>query len=140
VNPAGVLLDTGPLVALLSRRDANHRRARDLFASCSPPLRTCEAVIAEACFLLRKVSPEGPAEVIALAQKGLYEIALPAAGHWPNIEALLSKYSDRRISLADACLIRCAEVHDEPRIATFDADFDVYRWGRNRRFEVLQGP
>ena len=41
------------------------------------------------------------------------------------------------ISLADACLIRCAEVHREARILTFDFDFKVYRWGRNKRFEIL---
>ena len=53
------------------------------------------------------------------------------------IEALLRKYADRPISLADACLIRCAELHDEPRIFSFDADFRVYRWARNRKFELV---
>jgi predicted nucleic acid-binding protein len=50
---------------------------------------------------------------------------------------LLRKYADRPFSLADACLIRCAEVHQEARILTFDADFRVYRWARTRRFELL---
>src|SRR5262249_49413278 len=131
VNPAGILLDTGPLVALLSRNDANHARARRLFAECAPPLRSCEAVIAEACFLMRKVDPdEGPAEVLALRRRGVYGIAMAIDGDWANIEGLLKKYADRPISLADACLIRCAEIHHEQRILTFDTDFSVYRWGR----------
>jgi predicted nucleic acid-binding protein len=50
---------------------------------------------------------------------------------------VLRKYSDRPISFADACLIRCAEIHQEPRILTFDTDFAIYKWGRNRRFEIL---
>jgi len=137
VNPAGILLDTGPLVALLSENDANHTRARQLFAECAPPLRCCEAVIAEACFLMRTVHSAGPAEVIALGRRGVYTAAISAEAHWTNIEALLKKYSNRPISFADACLIRCAEIHQEPRILTFDSDFSVYRWARNRKFDLL---
>jgi uncharacterized protein len=137
VRPAGVLLDTGPLVALLSKDDAHHERAVRLFDDCRPPLRSCEAVLAEACFLMRKVHPAGPAEVVALGRRGVYELGIGVDQHWIAIEALLKKYADRPISLADASLIRCAEVHDEPRILTFDDDFTLYRWGRRRRFEVL---
>lgn len=137
MNAAGVLLDTGPLVALLSENDANHAQARRLFADCLPPFRCCEAVIAEACFLMRRVHAEGPAEVVALGRRGVYEVAISAAEHWTSIEALLRKYVSRPISLADACLIRCAEIHQEARILTFDSDFGVYRWARNRKFEPL---
>jgi uncharacterized protein len=137
MNAAGVLLDTGPLVALLSKDDALHHRARTVFAECAPPFRSCEAVVAEACFLIQKVNASGPAEIIRLAERGLFEIAIPIAEHWTNLQELLKKYANRRISLADASLIRCAEIHGEPRIATFDRDFSVYRWGRTKRFEIL---
>ncbi len=137
MTPPGVLLDTGPLVALLSKNDANHARARRMFAECVPPFRCCEAVVAEACFLMRKVHAAGPAEVVAVGRRGVYDVAISLEGHWTSIESLLRKYSDRPISLADACLIRCAEIHQEPRIFTFDGDFGVYRWARNRKFELL---
>ena len=137
MNAPGILLDTGPLVALLSKADANHARARRVFAQCVPPFRSCEAVIAEACFLMRKVHDAGPAEVVALGQRGIYTVAMSIAEHWMNIERLLRKYADRPISLADACLIRCAEVHEESRIFTFDADFAVYRWAGTKEFERL---
>jgi predicted nucleic acid-binding protein len=137
VNPAGALLDTGPLVALLSKRDAQHDHAVRLFSDCVPPLRSCEAVVAEACFLLRNADKAGPAEIIALARKGVYEIGLSLDEHWMEVEALLKKYADRPISLADASLIRCAEIHNEPRILTFDSDFSHYRWSRHRRFQIL---
>ena len=137
MNSPGVLLDTGPLVALLSRRDGEHARARQMFASCAPPLRSCEAVIAEACFLLRTVSPDGPAEVLALGRTGTYEIALPLTDHCAEVEALLRKYRKQGVSLADACLMRCAELHQEPRILTFDSDFEVYRWARHKAFRML---
>jgi len=75
--------------------------------------------------------------VISLGRKGVYEIALSLEDHWMNVEALLQKYAGRPISLADACLIRCAEVHQESRIFTFDSDFGVYRWGQNKKFHPL---
>ncbi len=137
MNPAGILLDTGPLVALLSKNDVNHDRARRIFAECMPPFRSCEAVIAEACFLMRKVHPAAPADVVALGARGVYSMAIAAHEHWSNIEVLLKKYANRPISMADACLIRCAEIHQEARILTFDADFTVYRWARNRKFDLL---
>lgn len=124
-------------MALLSENDAHHARARRLFAECAPPLRCCEAVVAEACFLMRKVHAAGPAEIIALGRRGVYSVAMSAEEHWVKIEALLRKYSDRPISFADACLIHCAEIHHEPRILTFDGDFRVYKWARTRKFELL---
>lgn len=137
MNSPGVLLDTGPLVALLSQNDTNHERARGLFAACAPPFRCCEAVIAETCFLMKKVHPAAPAEAVALGRRGVYNIAISIGDQWTSLEALLKKYSERPVSLADACLIRCAEIHQESRILTFDSDFGIYRWGRNRKFEIL---
>jgi uncharacterized protein len=137
MNAPGVLLDTGPIVALLSRDDVNHQRAKALFSSTLPPFRCCEAVMAEACFLMRKVAPGGPAEVVSLAERGVLTMGIEAGAHWKAIAALMKKYADRPISFADACLIRAAEIHDEARIATFDRDFTVYRWARSRKFSVL---
>jgi uncharacterized protein len=126
------------LVALLSKDDTAHDRAERLFAACLPPLRCPEAVLAEACFLMRKVHSAGPAEVLALGRKGVYEPSMSIEGHWTNLEALLKKYADRPIPLADACLIRSAEIHEEARILTFDTDFLVYRWSRSKRFELIE--
>lgn len=137
MNRAGVLLDTGPLVALLSKDDADHSRAEHLFAACLPPLRCPEAVLAEACFLMRRVDAAGPAEVFALGRKGVFEVSMALEGHWSRVEALLKKYADQPVSLADACLIRSAEIHHESRILTFDTDFRAYRWSQTKRFELI---
>jgi uncharacterized protein len=137
MKPAGVLLDAGPLVALLSRTDAAHRRVKAVAAGCEPPFRTCEAVLAEAAHLLGKVHVAAPGGVLALGRVGVFEIALRVDEHWQAIETTMAKYRDVPASLADACLIRCAEIHGEPRILTFDADFAIYRWSRTRRFEIL---
>ena len=87
---------------------------------------------------MRKVDAAGPAEVLALARKGVYEIALSLRDEPAAIEMLLRKYADRRISLASVSLIRCAELHDEPRMFSFDADFRGYRWARRWKFELVQ--
>ena len=70
--------------------------------------------------------------------RGVFTMAIRAQEHWQDIEALLRKYADPPISLADACLIRCAEIHSESRILTFDGAFGGYRWARRRKFSVLQ--
>jgi predicted nucleic acid-binding protein len=137
MNRPGALIDTGPIVALLSAADVHHDRTRRVFADTLPPFRCCEAVLAEACFLMRKVARGGPAEVMSLVRKGVLAITCSLTSESAAVEALLRKYADRPVPLADACLIRAAELHNEPRIFTFDADFAVYRWARSRRFELL---
>jgi len=86
---------------------------------------------------MRKVHAAGPPDIVALGARGMYSIAISAEAHWTNIEALLKKYSDRPISLADACLIRCAEIYQEGRILSFESDFSIYKWAGNRKFELL---
>lgn len=138
MNRAGVLLDTGPLVALVNRDDDRHETAKALMAACAPPLRTCEPVLAEACYLLSKGGPSAAADVIALGGAGAFAVVLAVGEHWDAIQRLLRKYQDVPASLADACLIRCAALHQEARILTFDADFRVYRWGRHKVFRILE--
>jgi predicted nucleic acid-binding protein len=87
---------------------------------------------------MRKVDALGPAEALALAERGVFDIALSVREHWSQVEGLMRKNADRPISLAAACLIRCAELHDEARIITFDEDFSVYRWARNKKFQILK--
>src|SRR5438034_7716347 len=86
MNHAGALLDTGPLVALLSRTDANHERAKTLFRSYAPPFRTCEAVLVETSHLLSKDDPAGPADIVRLGAAGLFEVVLRVNEHWAAIE------------------------------------------------------
>jgi predicted nucleic acid-binding protein len=64
-------------------------------------------------------------------------IAISVGERSTNVGAILRRYSDRPISLADACLIRCADIHQEARILTFDGDFSVDKWARNRKCELL---
>lgn len=138
MTPSGCLLDTGPLVALIDRNDGYHERAKKILADLDPPFVTTESVISESIFLLQKTRPVGPGAVLSLGQEGYYEIGINLKDHFGPILELMERYKNRPISLADACLIRCAELHNEPRILTFDSDFEIYRWGRNKKFEIMK--
>jgi predicted nucleic acid-binding protein len=134
VNP--VLLDTGPIVALLDRSEKRHRECADLITRLDAPFVTCEAVIAEACYLLR--AAKGAAEaVLENVERGNFLIPYRITGRGMKLAKLIKKYADRPMDFADACLVDMATELGCGRILTLDADFRIYRWGRNRPFELL---
>lgn len=121
-----VILDTGPLVALLSRRDRYHEWARDRFAEIEPPLITCEPVIVEACHLLRR-QPRGERIVLDVLQSGAVEIAFALEDEITPVQQLRTRYAEVPMDLADACLVRMAELSSGSLVMTLDSDFGVYR-------------
>jgi len=124
------LLDAGPLVAYLSDRDKWHAWAVKQFASLRPPLLTCEAVLSEACFLAQRDGGK-PADVLRLLQRGAFQIAFDLETETSALEALMERYADTPMSLADACLVRLSELHRDCRVFTLDSHFSRYR--RNAR-------
>ena len=121
-----VILDAGPLVALLNRRDHHHLWAKNCFAETAPPLLTCEAVISEACFLVRSL-PHGPQTVIELLQRGVLAIPFRLNEEANRLATLLARYASVPMSLADACLVRMSEQQGEGIVLTLDSDFLIYR-------------
>ena len=132
-------MDTGPLVAFLNRRDSFHPWARDLFARLHPPLLSCEAVLAEACFLLQGTHG-GTAAVLELVNRGILVPQFSLADHLPSVASLMKKYADLPMSLADACLVRMTEIHDICEVASLDSDFLVYRRNGRQRIPVNMPP
>jgi uncharacterized protein len=131
-----ILLDTGVIVALLDRSEAFHKRCGDAIHKLDGPLLTCEAVIAESCYLLRNLTGATEA-VIANVEAGIFQLAFQLSRESSAVRQILRKYQDRRIDLADACLIRLADEFGTGDILTLDGDFAVYRWGRNKPFRML---
>ncbi len=121
-----VLLDTGPLVAFLNQRDRYHSWVKDQLAVLEPPLFTCEAVLSEACFLLRHL-PQGQIAVFDLLERELVQVDFQAAAEVAALRKLLKRYADLPISMADACLVRMAELEAGSRVLTLDSDFRIYR-------------
>jgi len=100
------------------------------------PLITCEAVIAESCYLLRNLSG-APEAVIENIAAGIFQIPFQLSRECAGVKHLLRKYRDRKIDLADACLIRLADELGTADILTLDRDFAIYRWGKNKPFRML---
>jgi predicted nucleic acid-binding protein len=127
-----VLVDTGPLVALLNRRDTHHEWAKREAANFTPPLFTCEAVLSEAFFLLSRLR-NGTAALSALLRDELILIApdFSVRDHVTEILAHLGRYATVPMSFADACLVRMTELQRDTTVFTTDRDFLTYR--RNRR-------
>jgi predicted nucleic acid-binding protein len=131
-----VLLDAGPIVAMLDRSEYYHQECAELAADLEAPLITCEAVIAEACYLLRAVKGAAAA-VLENVDRGNFLIPYRLTGRAAQVGKLMKKYANLPIDLADACLVDIASQLGSGRIWTLDADFQIYRWGRNRPFELL---
>jgi predicted nucleic acid-binding protein len=91
-----------------------------------PPLLTCEPVLSEACFLLRH-DPAGPAAVLDLVHDDLVRVGVHVPTEIVALRQLVRKYSQLPISLADACLIRLAELNAGSVLLTLDSDFKIYR-------------
>lgn len=124
------MVDTSPLVALLSRTDRHHRWVRGVLDTLEPPIFTCEAVISETCFLLSRVRA-GQDAVFELLSNDILKIDFRISSEVTALRALMSKFANVPMSLADACLVRMSELEPNSRILTLDGDFRVYR--RNRR-------
>lgn len=131
-----ILLDTGVIVALLDRSERNHIICAEAIEGRAAPLITCEAVIAESCYLLRRQA--GAAEAILENVKaGVFQVPLQLTQAAAPIQRLFRKYRDREMDLADACLVHLAGELETGDILTLDSDFEIYRWGAGRPFNLL---
>jgi uncharacterized protein len=134
-----ILLDTGAIVALLDRSERFHGTCADLVRELEAPFITCEAVIAESCFLLRNLTG-APEAVMQNVVEGVFHVPFQLAKEAAGVKQILRKYRDRKVDLADACLIRLADEFGAGDILTLDHDFQIYRWGKNKPFRILPNP
>lgn len=134
---SAILLDTGPLLALVNRRDAHHAWARELLGGYRGRLLTCEAVVSEAWFLAQSRLKQ-PERLLLLLERLPLEV-VPAWG--PRALALVRKYADRPMDVADACLVVLAEAEARRVVATIDMeDFAVYRLRGREAVPTLTPP
>jgi predicted nucleic acid-binding protein len=130
------LVDAGPLIALFDADEPHHARCAAAIVDSNDQLVTCEAVVAEVCFVLRHL-PKARRDLLLDVYDRLYIVEYHLAPRADVVAALMSKFASVPMSLADACLVDLAEIHNTGRVLTLDADFGVYRWNRNRPFEML---
>ncbi len=131
-----VLLDTGPLVSFLAAGLQHSEWVVEQWRRLRPPMLTCEPVLTEAAFLLKREGVDTD-PLFALLERGVIRIALEMEDHLADLRTLMRRYRDRPMSLADACLVRLAELHKDSVIFTLDADFRIYRRHGNKVIPVL---
>jgi len=131
-----VIVDTGPLVALLVRTDDHHGWVVDRLRELNPPFLTCEPVLAEVAHLVRRV-PHGLDRFVGLLMSDLLQVDFAVMVERAAVGRLIRKYADRPMSLADACLVRLAELNDGASVFTIDGDFCVYRKHGRRAIPLL---
>jgi uncharacterized protein len=119
-----ILVDAGFVVALLNRRDSHHGWAAAQAPRHAPPWRTCEAVLSEAFHLL---GARGASALVQLLRRRALVVAFDLGSHLNPVLALVQKYANVPMSLADACLVRMTETLADPVLLTTDADFRIYR-------------
>ena len=134
---ARVIVDTGPLVALLNRADQAHPWVVQQLRDIAPPMVTCEAVLAEATYLTRNL-PGARAALMEMLGEDFLTIGMALADHHSAILAMIRRYADVPMSLADACLVRLAELYPQSLVLTLDSDFLVYRKNGRQAIEVLR--
>ncbi len=124
--PRAAIVDTGPLVAYLDRGERHHDWTVEQVKALDAPLLVCEPVLAEAMYLLSELPKAQDAVYGLLADRAL-RVAFQVEEHVNELRALQRKYRDRPISLADACIVRMAEIFSRHSVFTLDSDFTVYR-------------
>lgn len=133
------LVDTGPLVSALARRESRFQRwAQDQFRRLPAPLVTCEAVLTEASHLLGTATP-----LLEAIERGLVVCRFDLQTEAVAVNRLCTKYSDQPMDLADACLVRLYETARDgaATILTVDRrDFSVYRTSKGKRLQCLFPP
>ena len=125
------IIDTGPLIALLVGDDHSHAWAVEQSKEAPSYVLTCEAVISEALFLLKRDGHEAD-DLFSLVEVGFLRVNFDFHKEYERVRELMRRFRDRPMSYADACLVRMAELHPGAKIWTLDRDFQFYRMHRSK--------
>jgi predicted nucleic acid-binding protein len=124
-----LLVDSGPLFALANKRDHRHADAVAFFQGMDGSLVTTLAVLTEMCSMLPQ--HRVPIALRAIERSNFALIHLPES-ELGAVAALIEKYADRPMDLADASLLWAADALAVSEIATLDSAFHVYRTRRGK--------
>lgn len=131
-----LIADTGPLVALLNRNEKEHDWCVHALNGFDGALLTCDSVLTEAFFLLKRTHA-GEDALWDLLNRALLKLAFDLSKEKACVQALTKAYKNVPMSLADGCLVRMAELNSDAQIFTLDRDFQVYRKNRNMQISCL---
>ncbi|MEQ8210271.1 MAG: PIN domain-containing protein [Lacipirellulaceae bacterium] len=125
--PQRILIDTGPIVAILDSKDQHHNQCAHTASNLPDIVLTCWPVITEACYLLRS-RPDLVDRFLEMIHDGVYEVLDIDVGEITEVGGVLAKYRDQQIDLADACLAHLAARESIDTVFTVDQrHFSLFR-------------
>jgi predicted nucleic acid-binding protein len=133
-----ILIDTGPLISICDRGQANHKHCVETYKALNDELITTLACLTEAMYLLGKFTgwqgQEALWRLIEITPVSVHKIS---ADEMERMKILMKKYQDTPMDFADASLVVTAETLQTNCIFTLDSDFYVYRINDSESFEVM---
>jgi predicted nucleic acid-binding protein len=132
-----VLIDTGPIVAILSEDDQHHDRCRQTLTALAPPLFTCWLVLTEAAWLLR-TRPHSLVRMFDGFARGFFALLPLSAGDMPPVSSLMQHHEFAGLQLTDDALAHLADRENIWTVFTTDRrDFSIIRLKRNRSLKLI---
>ena len=133
-----ILVDAGPLVALVDGGEQDHELCVKTLSSLSAPMVTTWPAFTEAMYLLGSAGGWKAQEALwKLLERGDLQLVPLETSLQNRTRVLMTKYRDMPMDLAGASLVAVAEALGLTRVFTLDSDFQVYRWKGKRRFETF---
>lgn len=120
------IADTGVIFASLNKREKYHVWSLEQIRRFKLPLLTCEAVIAEACYLMRG-QHHGKESVLELVERGILRIDFQLQNETTAVKRLMTDYANVPMDFADGCIVRMSEMITDSTVFTLDGDFWIYR-------------
>ena len=133
------IVDCGPLLAFLDAKEARHFEVVHAMRDLPLPLLTVESVLSELAFLLRR-NGKPSARCGEIVASGMLEVVPLFPDEAGRLTALMERYSNVPMSLADAGLVRLSELYPRAPIFTFDSDFLIYRRNQNEVLPLIPPP
>jgi predicted nucleic acid-binding protein len=132
-----MLVDAGPLTAMLNRRDRDHTICVSVLKLMQKPLLSTWMPVTEAMHLLG-FSATAQSALLDMIERGALKILEIGIDDLPEIRTLMSKYRDQPMDFADATLVQVARRETLHDIFTLDRrDFGVYRLKQNKPFSIF---
>lgn len=133
-----ILIDTGPLVALVDKADNAHQKILAAFQSLTSAPLTTLPCLTEAFYLIGEIAGwNGQKTLFALLMSGAIEIHASTDSEMKRIGELMEQYNDKPMDFADASLVALAETFNIKTIITLDSDFYIYKIHGKDAFDVV---
>ena len=124
-----IVVDTGPVIALVNDRDDHHERCRDFLETHPGPLLLPATVFTEVCLLLeRRRGTQAELAFLADVRAARFRLVSDLEPDLDRIAELVERYADLPLGTVDASVVALTERLGLHEVATLDhRDFSVVR-------------